>query len=46
MKGGVDWLLANQYEYGLWNKAAQTGFVTNAYAIRALSKLFPDGAAL
>ncbi|MCB1019934.1 MAG: hypothetical protein KDC27_08400, partial [Acidobacteria bacterium] len=44
VKGGVDWLLANQFEYGLWNKAAQTGFVTNAYAIRALSKLFPGTA--
>ena len=37
----VKWLLANQFEYGLWNASAQTGFVTNAYVIRALSLLFP-----
>jgi hypothetical protein len=37
----VNWLLANQFEYGLWNASAQTGFVTNAYVIRALSLLFP-----
>jgi hypothetical protein len=44
VKRAVAWLLANQFEYGLWNKAAQTGFVTNAYAIRALSRLFPGKA--
>ena len=44
VKRAVDWLLANQYEYGLWNKAAQTGFVTNAYVIRALSLLYPGDA--
>ena len=37
----VQWLLDNQFEYGLWNRSAQTGFVTNAYVIRALSRLFP-----
>ena len=37
----VGWLLENQFEYGLWNRAAQTGFVTNAYVIRALSRLYP-----
>ena len=36
---GVRWLLRNQYPYGLWNAAAATGFVTSAYAIRALSML-------
>ena len=36
----VKWLLAQQFEYGLWNGSAQTGFVTNAYVIRALSLLF------
>jgi len=41
---GVQWLLGNQFAYGLWNKAAQTGFVTNAYVIRALSRLFPGDA--
>jgi hypothetical protein len=38
----VKWLLANQFEYGLWNASAQTGFVTNAYVIRALSLLYPQ----
>ena len=37
----VQWLLAQQFEYGLWNVSAQTGFVTNAYVIRALSLLHP-----
>ncbi len=37
----VRWLLDNQFDYGLWNEAAQTGFVTNAYVIRALSRLYP-----
>ena len=40
----VDWLLRTQFEYGLWNRSAQTGFVTNAYVIRALSRLFPGDA--
>lgn len=38
---GVQWMLRNQYPYGLWNAAAATGFVTGAYAIRALSRLHP-----
>ena len=38
------WLLDDQYEYGLWNHAAQTGFVTSAYVIRALSRLYPADA--
>ncbi len=38
---GVQWMLRNQYPYGLWNAAAATGFVTSAYAIRALSRLHP-----
>ena len=38
---GVQWLLRNQYPYGLWNAAAATGFVTSAYVIRALSRLHP-----
>ena len=38
----VGWLLSQQYPYGLWNVSAQTGFVTTAYTIRALSQLFPD----
>lgn len=41
VKKGVRWLLDNQYPYGLWNAAAATGFVTSAYAIRALSRLHP-----
>ena len=41
VQAGVGWLLRNQYPYGLWNAAAATGFVTTAYAIRALSLLHP-----
>ena len=41
VKRGVQWLLDNQYPYGLWNAAAATGFVTSAYALRALSRLHP-----
>ena len=37
----TEWLLGDQFEYGLWNHAAQTGFVTSAYVIRALSRLYP-----
>ena len=44
VRRAVRWLLANQFEYGLWNRSAQTGFVTNAYVIRALSRLFPGDA--
>ena len=40
----VNWLLKHQFEYGLWNRSAQTGFVTNAYVIRALSRLYPGDA--
>ncbi len=40
----VKWLLENQFEYGLWNRSAQTGFVTNSYVIRALSRLYPGDA--
>ena len=43
---GVQWMLQNQYPYGLWNAAAATGFVTSAYAIRALSRLHPAPAEL
>ena len=44
VRRAVNWLLENQFEYGLWNRSAQTGFVTNAYVIRALSRLFPGDA--
>ena len=44
VRRAVSWLLQNQFEYGLWNRSAQTGFVTNAYVIRALSRLFPGDA--
>ncbi len=42
VRRGVYWLLRNQYPYGLWNASAATGFVTSAYAIRALSLLHPN----
>ncbi len=44
VRRAVDWLLRAQFEYGLWNRSAQTGFVTNAYVVRALSRLFPGDA--
>ena len=39
---GVKALLAMQDSYGRWNRAALTGFVTTAYSIHALSKLYPE----
>jgi len=38
---GVKALLRSQDPYGRWNKSAQTGFVTTAYALHALSRLYP-----
>ncbi len=38
---GVKALLLTQDPYGRWNKSAQTGFVTTAYTLHALSRLFP-----
>jgi hypothetical protein len=38
---GVKALLAMQKPPGRWNKAAQTGFVTTAYALHALARLYP-----
>ena len=38
---GVRALLGMQKPYGLWNKSAKTGFVTTAYVLHALSRLFP-----
>jgi HEAT repeats/Squalene-hopene cyclase C-terminal domain len=38
---GVKALLRMQDPYGRWNKAAQTGFVTTAYALHALARLYP-----
>jgi hypothetical protein len=39
---GVRALLRTQDPYGRWNKTAQTGFVTTAYALHALSRLYPS----
>ena len=41
MARGVKALLGMQDSYGRWNRAALTGFVTTAYSIHALSKLYP-----
>ena len=41
---GVKALLGKQDSYGRWNKTAQTGFVTTAYALHALSRLYPVAA--
>jgi len=38
---GVHALLRLQEPSGRWNKAAITGFVTSAYALRALGQLYP-----
>ena len=42
VKRGVDALLKQQDPYGRWNHNALTGFVTTAYAIHALSRLYPE----
>jgi hypothetical protein len=39
---GVTALLKMQDSSGRWNKAAQTGFVTSAYALHALARLYPE----
>jgi hypothetical protein len=39
---GVKSLLRTQDPYGRWNKSAQTGFVTTAYALHALARLYPQ----
>jgi hypothetical protein len=41
VKRGVDALLRMQDLYGRWNRNALTGFVTTAYAMHALSRLYP-----
>jgi hypothetical protein len=38
---GVKALVSMQDASGRWNKAAQTGFVTSAYALHALARLYP-----
>lgn len=38
---GVKALLRTQDPYGRWNKNALTGFVTTAYSLHALSRLYP-----
>ncbi len=39
---GVQALLKQQYPHGRWNKNALTGFVTTAYSLHALSRLYPN----
>lgn len=39
---GVKALLRMQDPYGRWNKNALTGFVTTAYALHALARLYPE----
>jgi len=41
IKKGVAALLRTQDPNGRWNRAAITGFVTTAYALRALGRLYP-----
>jgi hypothetical protein len=45
VKRGVSALLRVQDPYGRWNKSALTGFVTTAYALHALSRLYPEAPA-
>ncbi len=42
VKRGVEALLHMQDPYGRWNNNALTGFVTTAYSIHALSRLYPE----
>ncbi|MDQ1471662.1 MAG: hypothetical protein QOJ99_3142 [Bryobacterales bacterium] len=42
VRRGVDALLRMQDPYGRWNRNALTGFVTTAYSLHALSRLYPD----
>jgi hypothetical protein len=42
VRRGVDALLRMQDPYGRWNNNALTGFVTTAYSIHALSRLYPE----
>jgi FOG: HEAT repeat len=42
VKRGVEALLRMQDPYGRWNRNALTGFVTTAYALHALARLYPD----
>jgi hypothetical protein len=42
VKRGVQALLKMQDPYGRWNRNALTGFVTTAYSMNALSRLYPD----
>lgn len=44
VKRGVDALLKMQDSYGRWNRNALTGFVSTAYVLHALSRLYPDNA--
>ncbi|MFN3322800.1 MAG: HEAT repeat domain-containing protein [Bryobacteraceae bacterium] len=39
---GVAALLRLQDPYGRWNRAAKTGFVTTAYVLNTLARLYPD----
>ncbi len=39
---GVKTLLRTQDPYGRWNKNALTGFVTTAYSLHALARLYPE----
>ncbi len=41
VRRGVAALLAMQDPYGRWNRNALTGFVTTAYSMHALSRLYP-----
>lgn len=41
VKRGVEAMLRMQDPYGRWNRNALTGFVTTAYSIHALSRLYP-----
>lgn len=39
---GVQAMLRTQFPHGRWNKNALTGFVTTAYSLHALSRLYPN----
>lgn len=39
---GVQALLKMQHPFGLWNRSARTGFITTAYVLNTLGRMFPD----
>ncbi|MFN0170099.1 MAG: hypothetical protein ACKV22_27060 [Bryobacteraceae bacterium] len=45
IRRAVEWLLKKQDPYGRWNESALTGFVTTAYVLHSLARLYPENPA-